>query len=595
MDSAEHVSNARSGFLSGSTPTRAMVTGGVCSAYGLRTWGHLFTDRQTVGLMTFSALVTEARERVLEDALEAGMIRGGASLANGGEEAEAYADAVATYLGIGIGRATDFWNGNATWQPGGFVAHAFTRQAIPMTWDFAESNPFSSSSGNWMDTALGWIIRVLKNSGTNKTPVAIIQQDAASDTNLTKRAIIATDPPYYDNIGYGDLSDFFYVWQRRTLRSIWPDLFRRILVPKDEELVATTYRHGSRKAADHFFMNGMKRALRNMHESGTDAFPTTIYYAFKQSEIANEGLTSSGWATFLQAVFDSGFAIDGTWPVRTERSARSTGIGANVLASSIVLVCRRRAADAPAITRREFVARLRARMPEAIANIRAGGVGPVDIAQAAIGPGMGVFTANEKVLEPDDTPMTVRAAIALINQVRDEISGEEATSYDADTRFCIDWFDAFAFDDGDSGDAITMAQAYDIGIGDLEAAGVFTARGGRARLLQRHELADDWDPSEDSRLTDWECAQHLGRVLESADGGIEAAARLYAKMDSDRSDSARMLAYRMYDICERKNRAQEAQTWNMLAQEWPALETAAAALHHAGTPGTLEMDLTGGG
>ena len=271
------------------------------------------------------------------------------------------------------------------------------------------------------------------------------------------------------------------------------------------------------------------------------------------------------------------------------------GQGSNALASSVVLVCRKRSADAVALTRREFVAQLRATLPEALSKIRAGGVGPVDMAQASFGPGMGVFTAAARVLEPDDSPMTVRTAIALINQVRDEISGEEATSYDSDTRFCIDWFEAFAFDNGDSGDAITMAQAYNIGIGDLEAAGVFNAQGGRARLLQRHELADDWDPSEDARLTDWECAQHLARALEAADGGIEAAARLYAKMDSDRSDSARMLAYRIYDICERKNRAQEAQTWNMLAQEWPALEATAAAFDDASTPGTLELDLTGGG
>ena len=543
--------------------------------YGFKTFGDYFTDRQLVALTTFSHLVTEAREKVLADALATGMDQEATRLADGGAGAQAYADAVATYLGLAIGRASDFWNSNATWQPGGsFVAHAFTRQAIPMIWDYAESNPFSSASGNWIGTALEWIALVVEKLGATKVQSAIIQQDAAGYTPLLDGAVVATDPPYYDNIGYADLSDFFYVWHRRTLRKIWPDLYRRILVPKDEELVATPFRHGGKEAAERFFMHGMGQALRNMHAAGDDELPVTIYYAFKQAEVAKEGLTSPGWATFLQAVFEAGYVIDGTWPVRTERSARTVGLGANALASSIVLVCRRRPAQARAITRREFVARLRAELPDALRKIREGGVGPVDMAQAAIGPGMGIFTEASSVLEPDDSPMSVRTAIALMNQVRDEISGEEATSYDRATRFCIDWFEAFGTDKARSGDAITMARAYDIGIDDLQNAGVFRTQGGQARLLQRDELPADWHPDTDRHLTDWECAQHLARVLESPQGGIEAAARLYSEMGAERGEAARMLAYRLYDICERKNRATEAQAWNMLAQEWTALESA---------------------
>ena len=567
--------------------------------YGMSKWSDLFTSRQLVALTTFSNLISGVREKVLVDACAAGMDTDAAAtsrLAEGGSGAEAYADAIATYLGLCVGRLANRSSNLSFWNPGReTVEQVFARQALPPVWDFCECNPFSDSSGNFIGQ-LGYLANFVAVTPTHKLKAqgTVIQQDAAGDTSLLAEAVIATDPPYYDNIGYADLSDFFYVWQRRALSDVWPDLFRRVLTPKDTELVATPHRHGGKKAAEMFFLEGMGRALHNMHRSGASEFPVTLYYAFKQAEVAKEGLTSPGWATFLQSVVDAGYVIGGTWPVRTEL-AIALKKKKSALASSIVLVCRKRSQDAPMITRREFIARLRATLPSALQKIRAGGVGPVDIAQASIGPGMGVFTACSKVLEPDDTPMTVRTAIALINQVRDEISGEEATSYDADTRFCIDWFDAFAFDDGDSGDAITMAQAYDIGIGDLEAAGVFSARGGRARLFQRDELEDDWDPSEDSRLTDWECAQHLAKVLESAGGGIDAAARLYSKMDSDRSDSARMLAYRIYDICERKNRAQEAQTWNMLAQEWPALETAAAALHDAGTPGTLELDLAGGG
>ena len=544
--------------------------------YGMTTFADLFTDRQLTALTTLSDLVAGAREKVLADALAAGMNAEAPRLADGGAGAQAYADAVTTYLGLAVDKAADYWSTICSWHSSrDLVRNTFSRQALPMVWDYAEVNSFSDSTGNWV-SLVDWIQKVVRSSPTRSAQGSVIQQDAAGDSQLVPNVVFATDPPYYDNIGYADLSDFFYVWQRRTLRDVWPDLFRRVLVPKGEELVATPYRHGGRDAAETFFMDGMGKALRNMHASGRDDFPVTIYYAFKQAEVAKEGLTSPGWATFLQGVVDAGYLIDGTWPVRTELSNRTIGHNANALASSIVLVCRKRTVDAPVITRRELVARLRQVLPGALSDIRAGGVGPVDMAQAALGPGMGIFTAASRVLEPDDTPMTVRTAIALINQTRDEISGEEATGYDAETRFCVDWFEAFDMNGGDAGGAITMAQAYDIGIDDLAAAGIFHARGGVARLLRRDELPADWDPATDSRLTDWECAQHLARVLESATGGIEAAARLYSRMGPERSNNARLLAYRLYDICERKGRAAEAQVWNMLAQEWPTIEAVAA-------------------
>jgi len=417
------------------------------------------------------------------------------------------------------------------------------------------------------------LAKVVEVATATDAQAAVIQQDAAGATPLLERAVVATDPPYYDNVPYADISDFFYTWQRRTLREIWPGLFRRLLTPKDEELVAFAHRHGGKGAAGHFFMEGMGQALRNMHRSAADGFPVTLYYAFKQAEVAREGLTSAGWATFLQGLFEAGYVVDGTWPVRTELSGNLKK-RKNALASSIVLVCRKRPEDATAITRRELVARLRAELPDALKKIREGGVGPVDMAQAAIGPGMGIFTAASRVLEPDDTPMTVRSAIALINQVRDEISGEEATGYDRETRFCIDWFEAFGLEEGPPGDAINLAQAYDIGIDDLQKAGVVSAHAGKARLVRRDELPVDWNPRADKRLTDWECAQHLARVIESPDGGIDAAAWLYSEMGAERGEGARMLAYRLYDICERKNLAAEAQVWNTLAQEWPALDAA---------------------
>lgn len=543
--------------------------------YGITTWGDLFTDRQLVALTTFSDLVAEAREKVLSDALVAGLDPEALGLADGGIAAEAYADAVATYLGLIIGKAADLGNSLCAWEPNAQCPrHLFSRQAIPMVWDFAEPNPFSSSSGSW-EVFLQRLSRALEKCFplSGLTPAGIEQRESADDHGLHS-PIFATDPPYYDNIGYADLSDFFYVWHRRALRNTWLGLYRRVSVPKEEELVATPHRHGGKAAAEKFFQDGMSKALRSMLVVGTDEFPVTIYYAFKQAEVANEGLTSPGWATFLQGLVEAGYVVDGTWPMRTENASRMIGQKSNALASSVVLVCRKRPENARAITRREFVARLRGRLPDALKRIREGGVGPVDMAQASIGPGMGIFTAASSVLEPDDTPMSVRAAIALINQVRDEISGEEATGYDRETRFCIDWFDEFGTEESASGDAINMAQAYDIGIDDLQKAGVLSAHVGKARLLRRDELPNDWSPGADKRLTDWECAQHLARVIESPDGGIDEAAHLYSEMGAERGEAARMLAYRLYDICERKNRAAEAQVWNTLAQEWPALDAA---------------------
>ncbi len=558
----------------GEVPRR--LTGGTCYGYGLTTFAALFTDRQLVALTTLSDLVAEAREKVLADALAAGMAPDATRLADGGTGACAYADAVATYLGLCVSRQVNRSSKLSRWHTGGAkVEHVFARQALPMVWDFCEANPFSNSSGSFVGQ-VDYLANVVDNSPAAARS-AVIQQATADDTGLGEDAIIATDPPYYGNISYADLSDFFYVWQRRTLRDVWPDLFRRVLVPKNEELVASPYRHGGKEEAEQFFMDGMRQALLNMHQSGASAFPVTLYYAFKETELSKEGLTSPGWATFLQGLVDVGYIVDGTWPIKTELPNRMIASGANALASSIVLVCRKRPVDAPVITRREFIAKLRSQMPDALAKIRSGGVGPVDMAQASIGPGMGVFTAASKVLEADDSTMTVRTAIALINQVRDEIGGEEAAGYDPDTRFCIEWFEAFGARRGTSGEAITMAQAYGISIDDLNNAGVFSARAGEARLLLRKELPPDWDPQSDTRLTAWECAQHLVRVLEASEGGLEAAARLYGRMPPEQGEAARQLAYRLYDICERTGRASEAQAWNMLVSEWAALEGAVSA------------------
>jgi putative DNA methylase len=407
------------------------------------------------------------------------------------------------------------------------------------------------------------------------TPGSIQLHDAQSLTH-TVAPVFSTDPPYYDNIGYADLSDYFYVWLRRTLSSIHPDLFRRVVTAKTEELVATPYRHGGKDNAEKFFLNGMKKALSGIALASANV-PATIYYAFKQSELSVEGVTSAGWASFLQAVVDSGLAVDGTWPVRSELATRNIASGTNALASSIVLVCRHRSASASTITRADFLRSLRREMPEALAEIRRAGVGPTDIQQAAIGPGIGIFTRHAQVLNTDGTPLLVKDALKLVNQVREEITSTGDAVYDSETRFALDWFAAKGFNKGKSGDAILMTNAVDVSLDGMNAAGVFEARGGDARLLKREELPNHWDPSAGSRATVWEACQHLIKRLTAEDGGIDAAAALYNRLGA-LAEPAHALARRLYDICEQRQWASEGRVYNQLHQEWTVIEKRAAEL-----------------
>lgn len=553
--------------------------------YGLDTYRKLFSDRQSAVLSEFSALIAQARTIVLAHARSGGLPEG-KPLAEGGYGAHAYADSIATYLAFILDRMAAYGSTQSTWlAKDNAIRSAFNRQVIPMTWDYAEPNIFTKSSGA-IDTCINVVAACIEPCSC-VSPGKVTSANAANGiVDLQSNVIISTDPPYYDNVGYADLSDYFYIWLRRSLRDVWPDIFRRVLTPKNDELVATPYRHNGQSNADDFFLDGMRRALANIITKVNPDVPVTIYYAFKQSEAAEEGLTSPGWATFLQAVFDAGFTVDGTWPVRSEGEVRMNSNSANALASSIVLVCTQRLATAAVTTRREFVARLKREMPDALQTIKEAGVGPVDMAQSALGPGMGIFTSYAKVLEPDDSEMTVRTAIALINEVREEILGEEDAHYDPATRFCLDWFQTFGMDEAKSGDAINMANAYNLGLADLERAGVFSAKSNVARLIMRSEMPRDWRPGSDRILTHWECTQHLIRTLEAEDGGTSAAAKLVAEMSPEDAEAARALAYRLYDICEKKGWAQEAQVYNLLAEEFPHLEQ--AALDYQGSVGPAQ-------
>ena len=449
----------------------------------------------------------------------------------------------------------------------------FGRQALPMVWDYAESNTFSGMAGDF-GVSLNNMMRVLRDANPQSAG-SIGNINASKNSFPIRPIVISTDPPYYDNIGYADLSDFFYVWLKRSLGGVWPNLFRRLTTPKTDELVATPYRHGGKEEAEAFFMQGMGEALTAMRKAATDAEPLTIYYAFKQSELAAEGVTSAGWASFLQAVVDAGLAVDGTWPVRTELANRMIAKDSNALASSIVLVCRKRGEAAQTVTRAEFIRALKREMPEAVDKIRKAGVGPVDMPQSIIGPGMGVFTRFARVLEDDDSAMGVKTALALINRVWGEIENDLDANFDPETQVALAWFATYGFDARTSGDLIMLANAKNIPSSALFASGVFENLHGKARLTPREQLDPNWSPATDKTPTIWECVQHTARVLNADHGGAEAAAALVAAMGA-RAEAARALAYRLYEIASQKSWAAEALVYNELAQEWAHLDTLAA-------------------
>jgi putative DNA methylase len=532
--------------------------------YGFGTFGDYFTPRQLVALTTLSDLVQEMRECVKHDAAAAGMTDDNRGLAASGSAATAYADSVGAYLGIAVDKAADYNSTICRWIPGGeTLRNTFGRQALPMVWDYCEANILGSATGSF-DSGFGQVAKALEVIVPGPSGVAF-QSDAQSVAVCSR--VVSTDPPYYNNIGYADLSDFFYVWLRRALKPIFPDLFATLAVPKAEELVACAYRHGSKEKAEAFFLGGMTQAMHRLAEQAHPAFPVTIYYAFKQAESDDdEGTTSTGWDTFLDALIRAGFAITGTWPMRTERSARSSGT--NTLASSIILVCRAHTTTASTATRRDFLTALKAELPTALKHLQRGNIAPVDLAQAAIGPGMGIYTRYAKVLDAGGQQVSVRDALALINQVLDEALAEQEGDFDAESRWALAWFDQSGFDVGQYGVAETLSKAKNTSVDGMVDAGILNSKGGKVRLLKPNELPKNWDPATDPRLTAWEMVHHLIRTLEA--GGEGEAADLVAKLGS-KAEVARELAYRLYMMCERKKRTQEALSYNGLVQSWPEI------------------------
>lgn len=554
--------------------------------YGFKNWGQMFSRRQLTALGTLCDLVKEAREHCIKDAVNSGFEDDGLSLESGGRGATAYGDAVALFLGIFVSRMVNLNNAFCQWRNDPakeHVGHLFSRQAIPMVWDFAEANPLGDSGGGFQKT-FDFVPKVLPFLPINSALGRVLQADASSQ-RITDGKVVSTDPPYYDNIGYADLSDFFYVWLRKSLRPVFPLLYSTVAVPKSEELVATPFRHGGKAHAEEFFLEGMTRAMHSLAEQAHPAFPVTIYYAFKQSETKDSaGTSSTGWETFLEAVLQAGFAITGTWPMRTELGNRMRGADSNALASSIVLVCRKRLTNASTVSRREFLRELNAELPEALLDMTRGGVNspvaPVDLSQAIIGPGMAIFSQYASVLEADGTAMRVKTALQLINRFLAE------DDFDHDTQFCLHWFDQQGWATGKYGEADVLARAKGTSVSGLQASGVVDSSKGDLRLLRWAEMSRDWQPETDSRLPVWEALHQLVRALNQ--DGESAAGALLARMPA-RAEPIRALAYRLYTLCERKGWADDARAYNELVTAWSGIEQAAGEAGVLGSQAQLDI------
>jgi len=553
--------------------------------YGMTEWADLFTNRQLVALTTFSDLVLEARDRVLTDALAAGQLEGD-RLEAGGADASAYADAVATYLGLALGRTLNKSTAINTWDCSPkmeAVRGLFARQAIPMAWDFAESNIAGGSSGDFGED-LKWVTMVLDRLSPAELDAVVQQGDAASRSYAG--VVISTDPPYYDNIGYSDLSDFFYVWQRRTLRSIHPSLLSTMLVPKTEELVANPYRHDGREGAEAFFEDGFRDVFARARESASPDFPITVYYAFKQSEASADGTTSKGWATLLEPVVRSGWAITATWPVRSELSNRMISSGTNALGSSIVFALRPRPKSAPTTDRRGFIQALHAELPDALRKLQQGVVAPVDVPQAVIGPGMAVFSRYSAVLEPDGSTMSVTTALARINEILDAVQSEQEGDYDNTTRFCIALYRQQGYAAGKFSDIESLAGARGVVLDRLDRDGVLTSRGGIVTLLKPEAMPTAYDVVLDDHTSAWEALHHLIRILGS-DGVPAAGAFLAAALSRPdgavEADAVKELAFLLFSIAEKNGATKDALAFNTLATSWPDIVDASRA-----TPGPTD-------
>lgn len=553
-------------------------------AFGMRDFSQLFSNRQLNSMSVFSSLIGEAREQIEKDAISQGMVNDHITITQDGNGAKAYAEAVSVYLAFLVDRLADRLSTLCNWDKGYTkINHTYGRQALPMVWDYVEGNPFGSKTGSF--SSMIRLITDCLNIMVVGEKGKAVQFEAQNDCGL-RNLMISTDPPYYDNIGYAELSDYFYVWMRDSLKEVYPKIFRTMLVPKNEELIAAPYRHnGSGDEAKSFFEDGMYRTCCQINEYSREDIPVTIYYAFKQSDTAGGTTASTGWETMLSAVIRAGFAITGTWPMRTEMANRMIANGTNALASSIVLVCRKRPETAMSCTRRDFINALHREMRPALEKLQSANIAPVDLAQSAIGPGIGVFSRYKSVLESDGKPMTVRAALQIINQELDAYYNEQEGELDRESRFCVDMFSQYAFNNLKFGDADVLARAKNTSVQTLAERGVMMAAKGEVRLLTREEIPEKVDSHEECI---WLLTQQLARAMER--GGVKECAQVVVELRGSNAENAKALAYRLYTICERKKWAQEGYAYNNLVVAWPDIQSMAAQMQ-AEMPVQMKLDV----
>jgi len=557
--------------------------------YGMSKHKHLFTPRQLHAMVTFSNLIRDVRNEIVKDAIKASMSNENTPVNEGGTGARAYAETISTYLAFACDKYAMYGNSLVPWYTKeNRPSMLFVQQTLSMVWDYVEVNPFSNIGGSFNRSVQ--IVAGCVENLTGEIPGNAKQADVSTE-KLQSNVVISTDPPYYDYIGYSDLSDFFYIWMRRNIGELYPQLFDTLLVPKNAELVADPKRFGGRDEAHEHFESGLRKAFKNIRKSINSDIPLTIYYAFKQTErvkgenIQEQMIRNTGWETMLEGLVQSGFVISGTWPIRTERKGRMRDIGSNTLASSIVLVCRPRSEKTQKTSRRDFINILRRELPSALYEMQSGNIAPVDLAQASIGPGMAVYSRYSKVLEPDGSPLTVRNALQIINHELDAYLAEQEGEMDPDSRFAVSWFEQFGFDEGGFGQADVLARAKNTSVDGLAQAGVLESGAGKVCLLHWSKLDPGWDPESDSRLTVWETVHHLIERLNTY--GEEGAARLLAKLSPEMASDARQLAYRLYSTCERKGWAEHARNYNTLVVSWGASQEQAREFKEQYQQGTM--------
>jgi len=555
----------RNNDLTGELPKKAL--GFRVQLYGLKNFFELFSNRQYITIKAFIDVLSELREIIEKDSIKKGK-EIGQNLADGGNGAKAYSEAIIVYLTLAIGRMIEYNSMMTYWdERGPSIAKTFSLPTLQMRLSYPETNPFEDFSGNW-DKMLNSVVECIKHIYPDAEKGTVQQYDATAETWNLSNILLCTDPPYYDNIGYANLSDFFYVWLRNPLKKIFPNIFSTLMTPKDRELIAEPARHNSKEESSQFFENGLLNFAKNAATSINKDYPIAIYYAFKQSEINEGGISSTGWETFLSGLINSNLQITATVPMRTEQSGGLRMVGRNSLASSIIVVCRVKDQNSALSTRREFIKELKKELPSALKNLQEAGISPVDMAQSAIGPGMAVFSRYSKVLEADGNPMSVRTALQIINQELDSFFSEQESDMDRETRFCVAWYEQFGWKAGPFGDANTLSTAKGTAVNALETAGVLSAKAGKVRLLKRSELDDDWDPTTDKKLTVWECVQHLIKRLEEE--GEVGAANILRKIGG-LAEPVKELTYRLYSMCEKKGWTKDGLEYNKLIQSWQSV------------------------